>query len=251
MARYCGHCGRPGHNRRTCPHRSEEQKQVDKTWHVKPGPRSGQKSICSYCGEEGHNRRTCWHLKHRISRAEGFVENAISFALSQYSDNGLGPGALYEVTDRWYDSKATYLVTDGVSLTYSETWLPGESGFDDDFQRVPTFSFTVMGNKVFGDRTVSRDIGPTVDIKLDLENKMVVSHTDRLRSFMLGTEGSTIVGKAHSKFPEELEQRLRDWAYREIREFFGNKENNHPLFGEYDRLDVIRAEAEAAQERMK
>ena len=250
MARYCGYCGRPGHNRRTCPHRSEEQKQSDKTWHMKPGPRSGGKSICSYCGGEGHNRRTCWHLKHRISRAEGFVENAVCFALSQYSDNGLGPGALYERTDRWYNSKATYLVTDGVSLGYCETVLP-DADYQDEYQRVPTFSFTVMGNKVFGDRTVERDIGPAVDIKLDLKNKMVVSHTARLRSFMRGTsEGNIIVGKAHSKYSEELKQRLRDWAYREIREFFSNKENQHPMFGEDDRLNAIRAEAEA-QEKMK
>lgn len=253
MARFCSHCGQRGHNRRTCPHLSEERKQAEKTWHRKPGPRSGSKSICSYCGETGHNRRTCWHLKHRLGQAEGFIESAVAFALQQYQFHGLGSGALYERLDSWMETKATYLITDGVSVSYSEQIMRQADGqLDKDHKLVPTLCFTVMGKKLYGDRNVERDIGPTVKIHNDLLNKRPVSNTRCLREFCEERrhEKNKIVGKADHPFPEAMVQRLREWAHREVKEFFRNKENRHPKFGDYDALSYIRAEAEA-QEKMR
>lgn len=252
MARYCSYCGRRGHNRRTCPHRSEEQKQVDKTWHNKPGPKRGAKSICSYCGECGHNRRTCWHLKYRKKLAETFIEGALAFALQQYQTFGLGPGSLYERTDSWRGTKATYLITDGLAVGYGEQIIRQGSGqWDDDLQYVPTFTFSIMGKRVFGDRDVDRDIGPQVTIYNDLAGgKKPVSNTRYLRQFCAEEENNKIVGKADHPFSEEVVQRLRDWAAREVKEFFQNKDNRHPNFGDFDSLHFIRAEAES-EERMK
>lgn len=251
MARFCGYCGKIGHNRRTCPHRSEEQKQVDKTWHCKPGPRSGSKSVCSYCGQLGHNRRTCWHLKHRLGQAESFVDNAITFALQQYQFHGLGPGALYERVDSWRNTKATYLITDGVSIAYAEQVRKQEDGsWEEELQPVPTFVFNIMGKRVFGDRKVERDIGPRISIYNDLKSRKAVSQTRYLRQFCQERENNKIVGQASHPFSDEVVQRLREWAHREVKEFFQNKENRHPQFGEVTELLAIRAEAEA-QERMK
>lgn len=251
MARYCSYCGKRGHNRRTCPHRSEEQKQVDKTWQKKPGPRKGSKSVCSYCGEVGHNRRTCWHLKHRLGLAEGFIEGAVAFALQQYQSHGLGPGALYERSDSWMDTKATYLITDGVSVSYEEHIMrQGDGNWDEDLQRVPTLVFSVMGKRVFGDRPVERDIGPRVSIFNDLKNKRAVSQTRYLQAFCQERENNKIVGQADHPFPEAMVQKLRERAHREVKEFFRNKETCHPKFGEETELWAIRAEAEA-QEKMR
>lgn len=251
MARYCGYCGQQGHNRRTCPHRTKEQKQVDKTWHNKPGPRKGSKSVCSYCGEVGHNRRTCWHLKHRLGLAEGFIEGAVAFALQQYKAYGLGSGALYERRDTWRETKATYLITDGVSVAYQEHVMrQGDGSWDEDLKKVPTFVFNIMGKKVFGDRKVERDNGPSVSIYCDLMNNKPVSQTRYLQQFAREEESNKIVGQTDHPFPEEMVQRLREWAHREVKEFFRKKENCHPKFGDYDALSYIRAEAEA-QERMR
>ena len=251
MARYCGYCGRKGHNRRTCPHRTEEQKQADKTWHSKPGPRSGSKSICSYCGEAGHNRRTCWHLKHRTSQAEGFIEGAVAFAIQQYKAYGLGAGALYEREDSWTNQKSTYLITDGLSVAYHEQVIRnGDGSWHEDLETVPAFTFNIMGSKVFGDRPVERDIGPKVIIYNDLKNNQTVSQTRYLQQFALEKEGNKMVGKTDHPYSEKIVQRLREWAHREVKEFFRKKENRHPKFGEETELWAIRAEAEA-QEKMK
>ena len=251
MARYCSYCGKRGHNRRTCPHRSEEQKQVDKTWQKKPGPRQGTRSQCSYCRRFGHNKRTCWHLKHRISQAETFIEGAIAFALQQYRAYGLGSGALYERADSWNNTKATYLITDGVSVAYSEQVMrQGDGNWHEDLLKVPTFTFNVMGRKVFGDRTVERDIGPRVVVYNDLKNKRAISETRILQQFAQERENNKIVGQADHPYPEQMVQKLREWAHREVKEFFQNKEARHQQFGKETELWAIRAEAEA-QERMK
>ena len=251
MARYCGYCGKRGHNRRTCPHLSEEQKQAERSWHNKPGPRKGTISQCSYCGLCGHNRRTCWHLKHRISQAETFIEGAVAFAIQQYKAYGLGAGALYERTDSWTNQKATYLITDGLSVSYGENVMrQGDGTWHEDLQKVPTFTFNIMGKRVFGDRPIERDIGPRIAIQNDLKNNRAVSQTRYLQQFAREEENNKIVGRTAHPYPDKVVQRLREWAHREVKDFFKKKETRHPQFANETELWAIRAEAEA-QERMK
>ena len=53
----CSHCFQTGHNRRTCPKRSDHRKQED----AAINKRKGRK--CGYCLTGGHNRRTCEALE--------------------------------------------------------------------------------------------------------------------------------------------------------------------------------------------
>lgn len=102
MARYCGYCGQKGHNRRTCPMRSDEAKAFDKQYMRKAGRRKGSSTQCSYCGGFGHNRRTCQLLKSDkawvISQASVVVRSAIE----NLSRIGCGVGFLQK-TQRWGD----------------------------------------------------------------------------------------------------------------------------------------------------
>ncbi len=103
MARYCGHCGRKGHNRRTCPYRSDEAKEFDKTYMRKPGRRKGSSTQCSYCGGIGHNRRTCQLLKSDRAWVVKQSEVVVRSALENLSLVGCGVGFLQK-TARWGDT---------------------------------------------------------------------------------------------------------------------------------------------------
>ena len=50
MARSCTHCGRGGHNRRTCPHISDEYKKI-----VNRGHRKNKVRSCSFCKNVQHH----------------------------------------------------------------------------------------------------------------------------------------------------------------------------------------------------
>ena len=49
--RVCGHCGKKGHNKRTCPDALAGK--------AKKKKRKKGKTVCSVCGALGHNKRTC------------------------------------------------------------------------------------------------------------------------------------------------------------------------------------------------
>ena len=52
--RKCGHCGQPGHNRRTCPALHDEAEEVI----VVEKPKKKKKvSKCRDCGEVGHTAK--------------------------------------------------------------------------------------------------------------------------------------------------------------------------------------------------
>ena len=54
--RKCGHCGQPGHNRRTCAALHDEAEEVV----VVEKPKKKKKvSKCRDCGEEGHTAKKC------------------------------------------------------------------------------------------------------------------------------------------------------------------------------------------------
>lgn len=104
---YCGYCGRPGHNRRTCPQRKENLTKAAEAGNVyakaelerKASPRT-----CGFCNLRGHDRRTCEHLKssvkelgninlqvrkemHKRAKAQNFgVGSLVSIVTSNYVD---------------------------------------------------------------------------------------------------------------------------------------------------------------------
>jgi len=53
--RHCGYCYKTGHNKRTCPSRSDESKAR--------GANSASKRRCGWCYNTGHNLRTCATFK--------------------------------------------------------------------------------------------------------------------------------------------------------------------------------------------
>lgn len=102
MARYCSYCGKKGHNRRTCPHRSDEAKEHDKKYMRKAGRRKGSTTQCSYCGGIGHNRRTCQLLKSDKAWVISQVEAVVRSTIGNLSLIGCGVGFLQK-TSRWGD----------------------------------------------------------------------------------------------------------------------------------------------------
>ena len=69
--RHCRNCGNTGHNRRTCPSRSQESKIADKQYHNRYRSKHRR---CRYCNQLDHDRRKCVKLKE--DRVTWVKENA-------------------------------------------------------------------------------------------------------------------------------------------------------------------------------
>jgi type II secretory ATPase GspE/PulE/Tfp pilus assembly ATPase PilB-like protein len=105
----CSHCLQTGHNRRTCPQRSDQGKQHDATINKRKGRK------CSYCLTKGHNRRTCEALEgdfQVFKWLSGKVRQALLDRIVE-ADLGLGTMFVQEV----YELLA---ITGGASI-YSPT----------------------------------------------------------------------------------------------------------------------------------
>ena len=118
--RTCGYCGGTGHNRSTCP---TEKEAVEKlrakdpdNWRVyeydrrhtrrkESRLRASQDRKCSYCGEQGHNRRSCSTLKQHKHYAVIANAEARVGILKYLRQEGIGPGALMVIGERFYDDK--------------------------------------------------------------------------------------------------------------------------------------------------
>lgn len=242
---YCGFCGTLGHNRRTCPDRPQEYKDLDRKWNAKPGRKKGSAVECSYCGLTGHNRRTCWHLDHRRSIALENLEEALSEGLRGLCEHGLGPGALYAKSGTWTDKQATYIITNGLSVRFDDAsyrcW-PGATtpaGGIADRTPTPTFSLNIMGHKVYGDLSAERDLATTVDIHCS-HRKPPVTRLSGLIAFV--SEPGTMVGSSNTRFPEYVLDTLRRLAVFEVNEYFQRKDTKHPYKGNETRLETIQAE---------
>ena len=118
--RTCGYCGGTGHNRSTCPverERIEAYRAKDPdAWQVyeydrrhkrrkESRLRASQDRKCSYCHEQGHNRRSCPTLKQHKHYAD--VANAAARVgiLDYLRKEGIGPGALMVIGERYYDQQ--------------------------------------------------------------------------------------------------------------------------------------------------
>ena len=245
MTRYCGHCGKPGHNRRTCPDRDQEYKDLDKGWMKKSGPRKGSRSQCSYCGLYGHNRRTCPHLSFVRDNALLNAEECVREAFSAFNDWGIGPGTMYELDASWGSEKWSYVTTGEVSVSFGEQYRMGDDLWYAKKEGThPTFTFHAQGQKVFGSPNRERDGGPSVKIHSDVRRGRVVRKCKDLLVF--GTDESypktKLLGKSSNKFSEEQVEKLTEWSQRLVREHYARKETKHDDFGDEYQLEVLQTE---------
>ena len=245
MNRYCGHCGKPGHNKRTCPDRDQEYKDIDKRWMNKPGPSKGSQSQCSYCGLYGHNRRTCQHLAYVRDNALLSAEECVREGLSAFKHFGIGPGTMYELEASWGAGKATYIASGEVSVSFHEAY---EVDYDHQALRGsglhPTFAFNALGQKVFGELNRERDSGASVKVHCDTPRRRVVRKCKDLLVF--GTDESypktKLLGKSSAKFSEEQVEKLTEWSHRLVRDWYKRKDIKHEHFADEYRLEVIQTE---------
>ena len=101
----CSHCLQTGHNRRTCPQRSDQGKQHDATINKRKGRK------CGYCLTRGHNRRTCEALEgdfQVFKWLSGKVRQALLDRIVE-ADLGLGTMFVQEVYE--YGDKGYYKAT--------------------------------------------------------------------------------------------------------------------------------------------
>ena len=231
MARYCGYCGQKGHNRRTCPHRSDEAKAQDKKWMLKSGRRKGSTTQCSYCGVVGHNRRTCPHLKLQKKTALRLVDSAVHRAATLLSENGFGLGAMYENSNAWYrEEKNTYVIASHpLAVEYQE--IHCRDGSEWSKEKVPTFTFSLYGQFLYGsDSRVQRHQATKVNIHFDDRLAREVTNTNDLRRFN-SDDRTRWIGQSHSSYSCLTKEALREAAMSQVEEFFKDKDNRHPNFG--------------------
>ena len=136
--RTCGYCGATGHNRSTCPvekERIEAYRAKDPdAWQVyeydrrhkrrkETRLRASQERKCSYCGEQGHNRRSCPTLKKHRDYADLANAEARVGILEYLRKEGIGPGALMVVGERYLDPDlAKYSRRLGTHLVTGINW---------------------------------------------------------------------------------------------------------------------------------
>ena len=136
--RPCGYCGATGHNRSTCPvekERIEAYRAKDPdAWQVyeydrrhkrrkESRLRASQDRKCSYCGEQGHNRRSCPTLKQHKHYANIANAEARVGILEYLRKEGIGPGALMVIGERYYDQqKDEYTRRLGTHLVAGVNW---------------------------------------------------------------------------------------------------------------------------------
>jgi len=82
----CSACYQTGHNKRTCPQRSDRVKAEEK--------KHNRKRACRYCAQEGHNQRTCPVQKEHFKALRSLVSNYRRGVLGLLQRNGIAPGAL-------------------------------------------------------------------------------------------------------------------------------------------------------------
>jgi hypothetical protein len=132
---HCGHCGKQGHNKRSCPTFTErireryadakETGSPDLEYYARAlakrtgvNPESGEKQgrryegygrKCSYCREQGHSRRTCSSIKDDHRNYRRMAQVIRKDMLSGMREHGFGIGSLLTmVTNEWCQSAGKY-----------------------------------------------------------------------------------------------------------------------------------------------
>lgn len=104
--RHCRYCGNSGHNRRTCPSRSNTAKESDSKYYS--SRRRGRS--CGYCRGSNHDKRSC--VKLVADRADWVNRNA-EFRkrfLEDAKNEGWGVGAIFK-QEHWNHVERFHIIT--------------------------------------------------------------------------------------------------------------------------------------------
>ena len=236
MANFCGHCGGRGHNRRTCPQRSDEAKEWDKTYMRKPGRRKGSSTMCSYCGALGHNRRTCQLLGSDKAWVLSQAEVVIRSAIENLSLIGCGVGFLQKT--RHWDEEYMGVHTGEikVSFSYSRTCSEADKELEHGDRRY-------MPHIEVNFRLDSKDIGgsrygtPDICFAGEYSNVHGLNNgTSRLLRALDSSGGSRynhsqLVSDSRIPHKEERIVEALDDLRKAVDRHFSDRGNNSPFYG--------------------
>ena len=236
MARYCSYCGQKGHNRRTCPHRSDEAKEFDKKYMRKAGRRKGSTTQCSYCGGIGHNRRTCQLLKSDKAWVIKQAEVVVRSTIENLSLIGCGVGFLQKTT-RWGDE---YLgIHSGeirANFRYNKTCSQSDRELEHEDRRyVPLIEVAFR----LDSRDVTNSRNGTPDICFDGSYSNVYgmnNGTSRLLEMLDAATGtsfnhSQIVSESRIPHKEEKILAVLESLGKEIERHFSSRNEVSPFYG--------------------
>ena len=186
----------------------------------------------------GHNRRTCPHLKRRKQEALKTIEGSISRALLEFQCHGAGVGALFEQKLFWRELTGSYMVTGDkmeAGVTYQEERFREQEPVSGEIYwskyEVPTFRVWIGAKKMFGEEEAPvRCEVSKVFVYNDNERQFAGLH--HLRPFAKEDCNNKWLAKSSTSFPSAVAERLRERAVHEVNEYYRNKENKHPHFGE-------------------
>jgi len=102
---YCGYCGRPGHNRRTCSNRKQNLTKAAEEGNLYAKAELERKPVtrhCGFCDLTGHDRRTCENLKDSVDEL-GTINLQVRKELCRRAHaHNFGVGSLVSVKARDY-----------------------------------------------------------------------------------------------------------------------------------------------------
>jgi hypothetical protein len=121
---HCSYCHQRGHNKSGCPEWKAKIESLRASYgddhyrvaryDAKKASRAASvsKRKCSYCGEQGHNRAGCSKLKAAMESFRGRNVEYRQNVLNALIENGIGPGAMVKITQRWSGSVHIYMLTE-------------------------------------------------------------------------------------------------------------------------------------------
>ena len=236
MARSCGYCGRSGHNRRTCPLRSDEAKEFDKKYMRKAGRRKGSTTQCSYCGGIGHNRRTCQLLKSDKAWVITQTEAVVRSAIKNLSLIGCGVGFLQK-THRWGDEcLGIHSGVINASFHYSKTCSEVDRKLEHGERRYMPHvevSFSLDSRDVTG----SNRTAPSIHFTGSYSNIHGLNNgTSKLLKLLDPTMStsynySALVSESRIPHREEFVLEALEKLGKEIERHFSNRNETSPFYG--------------------
>lgn len=236
MSRFCGHCGKRGHNKRTCPHISEESKEFHKSYYRKAGRPKGTQTQCGYCGGIGHNRRTCQLLKSDKAWVTSQSEVIVRSAIENLSLIGCGVGFLQKTT-RWGDeSLGLHSGQIYANFHYSRTCSIEDRQLDTSDRRY-------MPHIEVKFRLDSRDVtnaqrnAPDIHFSGEYSNIFGLNNgMSKLLKMFDASVGrhynhSQVVSESRIPHKEEVVLTVLEMLRREIDRHFSNKNEQSPFYG--------------------
>ena len=141
---YCGYCGQPGHNRRTCPKRKENLAKAAEGGNLyakaelerKASPRT-----CGFCNLRGHDRRTCEHLKSSVEELGKINLQVRKEIHKRAKAHNFGVGSLVSIKTSNYVN-GEYVKYDQFGIVKRIDW--DKVGFDNEWDQSSNYADPVV-----------------------------------------------------------------------------------------------------------